>query len=149
MKKFRLPRKTKKKLDGHCWLYPADEKGGRLMAMPAKKEEDYKALKSGIVKDLLDRENAKAEKKAFKEKLDNPVEVTDEELRDFVNQLFAPRFRTSSYCTLIAAKSHPKAVIGYYNFVNAYLLSKTDKGYENICCLAVDKAKSLLKRGNK
>jgi hypothetical protein len=63
-----------------------------------------------------------------------------------VDEIFALRFRNASFNTLLQAKKNPKAVVAYYNFVNAYKLSKTEDGYGNVCCLAVDKAKELLRK---
>ena len=54
MKQFRLPRKIKKSLKGNLWLYPADEKGNSLIAHPTNSQEDYLAIKQGIVKNLLE-----------------------------------------------------------------------------------------------
>lgn len=61
MKKFRLPRKTKKKLKG-IWLYPKDEKGNSLMAFPKRNQKDYTALKKGIVRNILDKKKLKKKK---------------------------------------------------------------------------------------
>lgn len=146
MKKFRLPRKIKKKLNGNLWLYPADEKGNSLMAFPCRSREDYTAVKGRKARDLMYNENPKAAKKDYWEKLNKEVAATDEEIRNFVDNIFAEKFRASSYDTLIKARNHPKAVVSYYNFVNAWHLSKTEDGYDNICCLAVDKAKALLRK---
>jgi hypothetical protein len=149
MRKFRLPRKIKKKLHENLWLYPADETGNRLAASPHKNQEDYNAVKDGTALDIMYRENSKAERKAYREKLDAEVTITNEELRSLVNDIFALKYRTFSYATLIAAKNHPGARIAYYNFVNAYNLSKTGGGCGNVCCLAVDSAKVLLKKGSR
>lgn len=144
---FRLPRKIKKALKGDIWLYPADEKGNSLAAFPAKSQEDYTALKKGIVRSLIDPKNAKERRKSFREKLDKETFVSDEELKRYVDDIIREDLRTSSYDTLIAAKNNPKAITAYYNFVNAYqLYEKGDESYGNICCLALDKAKDLLKR---
>lgn len=49
-KKFRLPRKLKKKLKKDFWFYPMDQKTRTyLVAWPTQIEEDWKALKAGIV----------------------------------------------------------------------------------------------------
>lgn len=146
MTKFRLARKIKKSLKGKFFLYPPDEKGNRQMAFPARNQQDYDAIKKKIVLDLFGDENNKVERKQRKAALDNPVLVTDEELRLIVDEIFAEKYRTSSYSTLIAAKNNPKVIIAYYNFVNAYNLSKPDDSFANICCLAVDSAKSLLRK---
>lgn len=77
MKLFRLPRKIKKLLKGNIWLYPADIKGSSLLASPTRSQEDYAALKQGIVRNIIDPKNAKARRKAFREKLDKENMVSD------------------------------------------------------------------------
>jgi len=147
MKRFRLPRKIKKSLQRNLWLYPADEKGNSLMAIPTKYQDDYTALKKQIVRNLIDPKNAKARRKAFREKLDKETFVSDEKLKRYVDHIFREDLRTSSYNTLISAKNNPKAIIAYYNFVNAYqLYERGDDSYGNICCLSLDKADELLKK---
>jgi hypothetical protein len=150
MKRFRLPRKIKKSLKGNLWLYPADEKGNSLMAFPARSQEDYTALKKGIVRNLIDPKNAKARRKAFKEKLNKEITVSDGELKSYVDDIIREDLRISSYNTLIAARNNPKAIIAYYNFVNAYqLYEEGDESYGNICCLSLNKAEELLKKRKK
>lgn len=146
MKKFRLARKIKKSLKGKFLLYPPDEKGSRQMAFPARNQQDYDAFKKKIVSDLFEDETEKAERKQQNLLLNNPILVSDEELRLMVDEILAWKYRTSSYSTLVAAKNNPKAIVAYYNFVNAYNLSKPDDSFANICCLAVDNAKSLLRK---
>lgn len=146
MKIYRLPRKTKKKLRRGLWLYPPDEKGNSLMASPRRSQEDYDAMKNGVVTNILTR-RSKAERKAEKERLDKPVEVSNEQLRAFIKGIFAEEFRSSSYQTLIKAKNHSTAVVAYYNFINAYhLAEKGDDSYSNVCCMAVDWARKLMKQ---
>lgn len=123
MDKYRLPRKTKKKVRRGLWLYPPDEKGNSLMASPRHSQEDYDAMKCGVVTNILTR-RSKAERKAEKEKLDKPVEVSNEQLRAFINEIFAEAYRSSSYQTLVKAKKHPNTIVAYYNFINAYYLAK-------------------------
>lgn len=147
MQKFRLPRKIKKQLKGQLWLYPADDKGNSLMAWPHKDQKDYAAIKQGIVRNLFDPKNTKSKRKKEREKLDKEIMVTDEELKIFVDEIFAEKYRNPSYDTLIKAKTNPKAIIAYYNFINAYNLNKKgEESYSNTCCMAVDLAKELLKR---
>ena len=55
MKKFRLPRKIKKQIRKTLWLYPPDEKGNSLVAWPEKTQEDFDAMKKGIVQDIQSR----------------------------------------------------------------------------------------------
>jgi len=147
MKKFRIPRKTKKFLKKGLWLYPADENGNSLMGFPARDDEDFYAYKQGILKNLFDSKNSKQESKEYRQKMNKVVSVPNETLRAYVNEIFRKDLRNSSYYILIEAKNHPRAVIAYYNFINAYILDQNGEGsYGNICCLAVDRAKELLKK---
>jgi len=149
-KRFRLPRKVKKSLKGELWLYPADESGNSLMASPARSQEDYTALKKGIVRNLIDPKNAKARRKAFREKLDKETMVSDEELKLYVDDIIRKDLRASSYSTLVAAKNSQAAIKAYFNFVNAYhLYEKGEDSYGNICCMAIDLAGDLLKKKRK
>lgn len=149
MKKFRLPRKTKKFLRG-LWLYPPDKKGNSLMASPKRSQEDYTAIKQGIVRKLPDPRNAKARRKEFSEKIDKEIMVTDKELKTYVDDIIREDLRNSSYNTLIEAKKNPKSIIAYYNFVNAYNLYKNgEDSFGNICCASIDSAKVLLKSRKK
>lgn len=80
------------------------------MAFPDRSQEDYTALKNGIVKNLIDTGNAKARKKTFREKLNREVTVSDEELKHYVDKVIRKDLRISSYNTLVAARHDPKAV---------------------------------------
>ena len=146
MKKFRLPRKVKTKLKGEIWLYPSDEKGNSMMASPDKLQEDYTAIKQGIVTGISDEKNSRAKRKEEQKKLDREIFVSDEELRVYVDEIFAKEYRNSSYNTLLQAKVNPKAIVAYFNFVNAYNLYKAgEESKGTICCLAVDWAHDVLK----
>ncbi len=146
MKPFRLPRKAKKKLKKTIWLYPADEKGNFLMAWPTRSQKDFDAIKQGLVRDIM-ADSTKATRKKEKAKLDKIIKVPNEQLRIFVDKIFSKEYRNSSYFILIKAKNNPKAIVAYYNFVNAYhLVEKGEDSYGNICCMAVDSAKMLLKK---
>lgn len=145
-KPFRLPRKVKKKLKGNLWLYTADEKGNSLTASPTRLQKDYSALKKGIVRNLIDNKNAKAKRQAYREKMNKENVVSDEQLKLYVNDIFREDIWKSAYKTLIAAKNHPKAVIAYYNFVNAYQLCEAgEDSYGNVCCMALDRAEDLMR----
>jgi len=145
MNKFRLPRKIKKKLNSTMWLYPRDDEGNSLMASPTHLQEDYIALKNGIVKEFP--RSSKAESKAFNEKLDKEIFVSDDDLKKYVADILRKDLVFSSYNTLILAKNNLKAIKAYFNFVNAYhLVQKGENSYGNICCLAIDHAKKLLKK---
>lgn len=78
-KKFRIPRKAKKKLEKEFWLYPADEKGNSQAAFPNENENDFKAYKSGTLRDLFESESSK-ERKAYRNNLNKEIFVSDENL---------------------------------------------------------------------
>jgi len=146
--KFKLPRKKKKLLKRGIWLYNPDEEGNSLSAKPAKYEQDYIAFKEGRLRNLLDRNKKKH--KEFVRNLNIKTIVSDEVLLSYVNEIFAERFRSSSYDLLIKAKRNKKSIRAYYNFLNAYEFYKNgDESYGNICCMSVDLAKDLLKRKKK
>ncbi|MBN1416203.1 MAG: hypothetical protein JW973_13965 [Bacteroidales bacterium] len=150
MKHFRLPRKTKKAMKKTMWFYPADENGNLLLADPGKSPEDYIAYKQGVLRPLPDKRNSRARMREFREKLNKAVYIPDEELRSYVNKVIIKDFQVSSYNTLIEAKNNKHAVIAYFNFVNAYnIYAAGNDSYGNICCMAVDRAKDLLKRRRK
>jgi len=143
MKAFRLPRKEKKRLRG-LWLYPADEKGNSLMASPKRSQKDYTAVKNGEVRNLL-YGSRKRSKERYTE-LSVETTVTDEKLKEYVDDIFREDLRASVYRTFLEAKNHPKAVRGYYHFVNAYHKhQEDDRSWGNTCCLALDTARDLLK----
>lgn len=145
MKKFKLPRKLKKRLRKGLWLYQPDENGNSLMAWPYKYEKDYLAFKRGEIRRLGRR--TKAESKEYRKKMDKEIEVSDETLRKYVDEIFAKQYRQSSFETLIKAKKNKGAIKAYYNFINAYHRYENDESsYGNICCLAVDYAKELLRK---
>ena len=144
MNSFRIPRKTKKAFNKTMWLYPPDEKGNSLMASPTKTQEDYIAVKKGIVRKFPN--STQAERKKFIAELDQEIFVEDPVLKTYIDDIIREDLRISSYNTLIEAKNNPKAVKAYFNFVNAYhLFTKGQDSYGNICCMAIDSAKKLLK----
>ena len=55
MKRFKLPRKIKKSISKGFYLYPSDANGGRIWAQPDKNQEDYDALKSGILENMYEK----------------------------------------------------------------------------------------------
>lgn len=145
MKRFKLPRKTKKALKKGMWLHPPDEKGSSLMAHPARSEEDYLAFKNGILRNLIDR-NANKQKE-FRIRLNKEILVSDETLRKYVNNIIIKEYRSSSYDILIKAKNSKSAITAYYNFINAYhLYENGEDSYGNICCMAIDSARDRLKQ---
>jgi hypothetical protein len=54
MAKFRVPRKTKKKIKKDLWLYPFDEKSnGYRVAFPSESQEEYNDWKNGVLNGCL------------------------------------------------------------------------------------------------
>lgn len=142
--KFSLPRKTKKRLKKGIWLYSADENGNSLMAFPARSQKDYDAYKKGLLRKLGRSEK---ERKDFKKALDQEVQVSNEDLEHYVNDIFRKSSRKWAYNLLINAKNSKRAKTAYYNFVNAYHFYAEDAdSYGNICSMAVDLAKEKLKK---
>ncbi len=114
------------------------------MASPTKTQEDYIAVKKGIVRKFPN--STQAERKKFIAELDQEIFVEDPVLKTYIDDIIREDLRISSYNTLIEAKNNPKAVKAYFNFVNAYhLFTKGQDSYGNICCMAIDSAKKLLK----
>ena len=144
MDKFRLPRKTKKSLKKTMWLYPPDEKGSSLMAWPTQSQEDYTAVKKGVARAFP--KSTKASRKKMLDVLDKEIFVDDSVLKSYVDDIIREDLRNSSYNILVEAKNNPIAAKAYFNFVNAYqLIEKGKDSYGNICCLAIDNAKELLR----
>lgn len=149
MSKFRLPRKVKKKLKKTIWLYSADEKGNSLMAFPTRNQEDYTAYKQGKLRDIS-KSKSKAERKKRTKILENPIEVTESELKEYVTEIFREDYREHALRTLNNAQKHPNTIVAYYHFVNAYKLAKAGKeSYANTCCLSIDYAQKLTKVNSK
>jgi len=148
MDKFRLPRKIKKRIKKTMFLYPPDKDGSSIMAFPTRSEEDYAALKKGIIKKFPDI--TKAERKKRNDRLDNEIFVDDQTLRTYVDDIIREDLRNASYSTLVQAKNSTKAINAYFNFVNAYhFYKKGEESFGNICCMAIDKAKELLRSSKK
>lgn len=145
MKTFRLPRKTKKKLKG-IWLYPKDELGNSLMAFPKRNQKDYTALKQGIIRNILSKKNTKKQSRTLHHKLDTEIYVADHILKMYINECFREDLRANAYQLFIRAKNDKKAVISYFNFINAHLLSKKDLSFSNIAVMSYDLAEKLLKK---
>ncbi len=103
---IKLPRLEKKKLRKTLWCYPADEKGNSLVAFPYKYKADYEAMKTGIVKNVMDMdldENPKLIE--AKKSLDKEIYITNLELKSYVDDIFAEKYRNESYQRRSAAKS--------------------------------------------
>ncbi|QOW11400.1 hypothetical protein Q73A0000_14035 [Kaistella flava (ex Peng et al. 2021)] len=73
------------------WFYPADEKGNSLVAFPHRSKVDYDAMKEGIVQNIFDRRNPEENERRKKEmqELDFEIYVSDDLLRDYVDDIFA------------------------------------------------------------
>ena len=147
MKKLKISRKLKKRLKKGIWFHQPEEDGGSYMAFPHKNVKDFEAYKENRLRNMLDKHNTRKRREAFRKKLNAPVEVSDETLREYVDDMLRKNIRRSSYELLIKAKNNNQAVTAYYNFVNAYQLTQKGEGsYGNICCAALDVAKRLLKK---
>lgn len=143
---IKLPRLEKKKLKKELWLYPADKNGNSLMAQPEKYKEDYEAMKAGIAQNIKNRNIEKdPELTEALKNIDNEIYVSNEELRQFVNKIFAKDYRASSYQILLDAKKNKKAKVAYFNFINTYYIDKNFGNYSNACCFSVDFAQMILK----
>ena len=124
---MKIPRKLKKKLRKVMWLYD-----NGIVAFPTLYEKDFIAYKNGELHNILTI--AKEQKEEMKS-LDNSIVVSDEELKIFVDDIFAEQYRTVSYQKLVKAKNTKY----YFNFINAYNFYKSGKdSYANICCMVVD-----------
>tara|TARA_R110002051_G_scaffold244225_1_gene304140 strand:- start:111 stop:593 length:483 start_codon:yes stop_codon:yes gene_type:complete len=145
MKKFRLPRKTKKKLRG-LWLYPPDKKGNSLMANPKRSQKDYTALKQGIVRNIIDKENSRKRRIEFRKKLDAEIFISDELLKVYIDECFREDLKAKANQLFLRAKNDKKARISYFNFINAHQLSKKERGYGNVAAMSFDYAEELLKK---
>jgi hypothetical protein len=142
MKKFRIPRKIKKHLNGF-FLYPSDEKGNSLMGNPTKYQENYTDYKKGILKDRFKKTKAQEKEDSIKwdQTYRAPIEITEEELLKAVNTVFGEEYRENAFKIFKMAKSHLVAYIDYYTFVNAYKL----KDY-SVSCMSLDSAEDNLRR---
>ncbi|MDT0643192.1 hypothetical protein RM553_10165 [Zunongwangia sp. F363] len=148
MKKFKIPRKLKKELKKGFWFYPPDENGGSLSASPSRDINDFKAYKKGVLRNLIDKHGSRQRQLAFRRKINKEILISDEELKRYVDDIIREDLRNSSYRTLLEAKKHPRAIIAYYQFVNSYqLVEQGEDSYGNICCMAIDRAKELLRKG--
>lgn len=145
MNKFKLPRKIKKQLKNSFLLYPEDHKGNSQMAFPWKSQEDYSALKNGLLRSLFEDKAIELRNKEYNEKLDTEAFIADEQLKIYVDEIFSKEHRNQSYNILIRAKKNPNSVRAYFNFIQAYHLYKAgNETMANICCLTIDLAEDLL-----
>ena len=113
------------------------------MAWPYRSQEDYDAYKKGVLRKIG---STAKERKTFKQALDKEVSVTDETLKSSVDAIFREDLRKKAFHTFKLAKTDTKAVVAYYNFVNAYeLYASGEESYGNICCMALDLADEKLR----
>ena len=143
MTQFRLPRKIKKKLKGKIFFYPVDKDGNHRVAFPTKNQEDYNAYKQGIIYKPFHFTKAemKARSIAWDKKFKQPCELSDEELVEAVNSVFAQEYREDAINTFRRAKNHPIAIEDYHVFCNAI---KHD--CSTTACMSLDGAKDSLMR---
>jgi len=131
---MKIPRKLKKKIKKHIWLYPLKD-GGYKLASPTKTEEDFIAYLNGELHNIMDGVNNKKDKMD----IDNEISISDDILKKYVDNIFAEEYRDISYRKLIEAKTND--IMNYYRFINAYNKSKEVDSYVNICCMIVDDIK--------
>lgn len=143
MNKFRLPRKTKKKLKGKFLFYPPHKDGSRQMAFPLKYQQHYDSYKMGELNELFSytKQERKQRDIEWDKKYNTPIEISDNELIIAINNVFAEEYRNWALRILRQAKNHNIAINDYYNFVNAYKLDDS-----TTACLSTDSAEDNLKR---
>ncbi|WP_373056718.1 hypothetical protein [Zunongwangia sp. H14] len=147
MARFRIPRKLKKELKKGFWFYAPDENGSSLYASPARDIDDFKAYKKGMLSNLIDKHGSRQRLLEFRRKINKVTFVPDQELKRYVDDIMRKDLRNASYQILLEAKKHPRAVIAYYQFINSYqLVEQGEDSYGNICCMAIDRAKELLRQ---
>jgi len=140
--KFRIPRKKKKKI-GNLLCYPNAKDGSSLMASPKDNQEDYNAYKQGILEPIFSfsKEERVQMSIDWNNKYSTPIEITDDELLDAVNNVFASEYRENAYRVFKMAKNHQVALKDYHTFVNAYKLNDY-----SIACMSLESAEDNLKR---
>lgn len=148
VKKFRLPRKIKKKLQNKVFFYPYNsEYNGYQMASPTYYQVDYDAVKHGIATSLLpntkkERKNALIEfNNKFKKELEK--DYSEAELKVMVDSIFALEYRDECLNMLLKAKEHSEAYEYFIIFVNACLHS-----CDTTASLCFDSLKTQLKKSN-
>jgi len=143
IKKFRIPRKTKKKLTGKWLMFPKMDDGSSQMAFPCEQQEHYDAYKKGILTEWFSysKEEEKQRSIEWDRKYNTPIEISDEELVIAVDEIFAEEYRKWALRILRQAKNHNVAIKCYYNFVNAYKLDDS-----TTACLSTDSAEDYLRR---
>lgn len=141
MKKFRVNRKDKKKIKKLSMLfYPKDKDGNSLSAHPLSRQRDYDAYKRGELESLMGTKKEQSLRmKEMNLILDKETVMTESELLDAVNDVFAKEYREHSYNSLLRAYNSTNKKKYYYNFVNAYLEAKKGRtSYFNTCCITID-----------
>ncbi|WP_298765494.1 hypothetical protein [uncultured Polaribacter sp.] len=116
------------------------------MAFPKRNQKDYTALKKGIVRNIIDKKNSRKKSKEFHKKINSEIYITDSLLKIYIEECFCKDVRAKAYQLFIRAKNNKKAVVSYFNFINAHKLSKKDVSYGNIAAMSFDLAEKLLKK---
>ncbi len=117
------------------------------MANPTRSQEDYDAMVMGKLRDLGARSDST--RSLDFTRLDRPVEIDDEILKKYIDEIFRRDLRTYAYHIYRRAHNSSTAKKAYYQFINAYELSNGGReGYGNICCLTLDLAEDLLRKEN-
>lgn len=147
MKKFRIPRKTKKKISG-MYLYPVDEKNCSQMASPKRNQEDFTAYKQNIVTSFFNRTKSVYKEKTKQWEIDyhTPIYMTDDELKLAIDDIFAKEFRENAFRVFSRSKDHGVAKKDYFTFVNAYNMTKNGDDKSIICCMTLDSAEADLQK---
>ena len=146
--KFRLPRKIKKKLTRKMFFYPSDKDGNSLVGYPTKNQEDYNAYKQGILRQpfKFTKAERKAKSIAWDKKFRQPCELSDKELVEAVNSVFAQEYREDAINTFRRAKNHPIAIEDYHIFCNAIKHTQNGDDCSITACMLLDGAKDNLMR---
>jgi len=142
MEKIKIPRKLKKKLKKTIWLYSPNQDGSSVMGSPAVDEKDFIAWKNGELRDILSNVRSKKHRQEYSEWINKEIYVSDEVLKEYVNNIFAEKYRNESFEILLKVKDKEHLKKYYFQFINAY---NKEEDYSNTCCQIVDFAKENLK----
>lgn len=148
-KKFRIPRKIKKKLKGNMLFYPPMKDGSRIQANPRRSQKDYTAWKQGVLSDLWEnrtKAEMKARSEAWDKKFRQPCELSEEELLEAVNKVFAPEYRKLAFSVFKRAKDHAVAHDDYTTFCNAWKHTQNGDDCTTTAALSLQFAEDNLMR---
>jgi hypothetical protein len=132
--KFRVPRKTKKKIKNTIYLYPPNEDGSSLMAFPLRSQKDFDAYKQGIVQPLFDYKKAKNEPTNWED--ENTLTV--EEIHEAVEHIFAQEYIEQAKRILVRAMNDVHVKKEYLIFVNSWLDTKNGNDKSITMCMVYD-----------